>query len=110
MELVVVWLILSFLAGWIAAQKGRSGTGFFLLALFLSPLIGILAAAFASRNDATLAKQALRKGIMVKCPACAELIKREATICRFCNQPIEVSPEPESASFRVARAIGRIIR
>lgn len=44
MEIVIIWLALCVLAGWIASQKGRSGFGFFLLALFLSPLIGILAA------------------------------------------------------------------
>lgn len=44
MAFLIVWLALCILAGWIAAEKGRSGVGFFLLAFFLSPVIGILAA------------------------------------------------------------------
>jgi len=47
--IAVCWIALCFLAGWIAAQKGRSGAGFFFLSLFLSPLIGILAA-FGARS------------------------------------------------------------
>ena len=44
MYILIFWLALCLLAGWIAAEKGRSGVGFFLLAFFCSPLIGVLAA------------------------------------------------------------------
>jgi hypothetical protein len=47
---IVVWLALCFVAGAIAKNKGRSGAGFFWLSFFLSPLVGILAAAIASPN------------------------------------------------------------
>ena len=40
MELLVFWLLLSAAIGAAAASKGRSGIGFFLLSLILSPLIG----------------------------------------------------------------------
>jgi len=42
------WIGLSLVAGTIAGNKGRSSVGFFFLALFLSPVIGILAALVAS--------------------------------------------------------------
>ena len=45
MEIIIIWFGLSVIAGVIASNKGRSGIGFFTLAMFLSPLIGILAAA-----------------------------------------------------------------
>lgn len=35
------WLVLSFVVGWPASQKARSGGGFLLLSLLLAPLIGL---------------------------------------------------------------------
>ena len=50
--IVFFWICFSFLAAWIAADKGRSGVGFFFLSLLLSPLIGIIAAcACQGRRD-----------------------------------------------------------
>jgi phosphate/sulfate permease len=43
-EFVVGWIIFSIVAGAIASAKGRSGFGYFLLSLFLSPLVGIILA------------------------------------------------------------------
>jgi phosphate/sulfate permease len=45
MELLAVWIVLSFVAGGIASAKGRSSVGYFLLSILLSPIIGILIAA-----------------------------------------------------------------
>ena len=45
MEIVLGWIVFSIVAGVIANARGRSGFGFFLLSLVLSPLIGILLAA-----------------------------------------------------------------
>ncbi len=39
MEIGIIWIGLCIVAGVIASKKGRSGIGFFLLSLFLSPLI-----------------------------------------------------------------------
>ncbi len=47
MEIFIFWIILSAVAGIIANSKGRSWAGYFFLALFLSPLIGIVAAIVA---------------------------------------------------------------
>jgi ribosomal protein L37E len=41
MELLVIWLALCAIPAWVASQKGRSAFGFFLLALCLSPIVGI---------------------------------------------------------------------
>lgn len=47
MLIVILWIGLSLVAGAIANKKGRSFAGFFFLALFFSPLIGMIAAAIA---------------------------------------------------------------
>jgi len=51
MLIVIGWIACSFVAAWIAADKGRSGPGFFFLSLLLSPLIGCLAAIGAQPHD-----------------------------------------------------------
>ena len=45
MEWIVVWSALCVVAEMTAGAKGRAFYGYFLLAFFLSPLVGILAAA-----------------------------------------------------------------
>ena len=90
MEIVVLWIGLSFLAGVIASIKGRSGFGFFLLALLLSPLIGLIAAIVASEYVSAVEEAHLSSDASKKCPYCAELVKAEAKICRFCNKEFTV--------------------
>lgn len=42
MLFVILWIVLAVVVGWAASQKGRSGGGFFLMSLLLSPLVGLL--------------------------------------------------------------------
>lgn len=91
--LVAVWLLLSVLAGKIADRKGRSGGSYFLLSLLLSPAVGLLAAAIATPDRAAAEGQRISSGDERKCPFCAELVKREATVCRFCSKDL---PPPEA--------------
>ena len=81
---IIVWLGLSIVAGVIAANKGRSGFGFFLLALALSPLVGIIAAAAAKTNE----QAQVESGEGRKCPFCAEIVKIEAVVCKHCGKDL----------------------
>lgn len=42
MAIIISWLVLTFIVAFIAANRGRSGIGFFFLALVLSPLISLV--------------------------------------------------------------------
>lgn len=98
-EWIILYFGLSALAGIVAARKGRSGIGFFLLALMLSPLIGLLAAAIARPADVraqALVRAGYRSKTWRKCPSCAEIVRREARVCRFCglSLPPELKKQP----------------
>lgn len=89
MELVVVillvWLTLSGLVGWLADQKGRSGIGFFFLSLCLSPLVGLLAVIAVPRSSP--------KGNEIVCHACSRPLPENSQNCRYCGTKIDAKPK-----------------
>lgn len=87
----IVWLILCAVAGTIADKKGRMGWAYFAISFFLSPLVGILIAVAQPPITKNIEKQQIQSGEARKCPYCAELIKLEANVCRFCGRDIASS-------------------
>ena len=88
MEIFILWLALALIPAVIASKKGRSGFGYFLLAVLLSPLIGLIIALAVSPIEANVEAKQIESGERRKCPHCAELIKQEANVCRFCGRDV----------------------
>ena len=62
MEIFIGYVFFSIVAGFIASSKGRSGIEFFFLAIFLSPLIGIIAALAARENRSNVEEKKIASG------------------------------------------------
>jgi hypothetical protein len=83
MEFIIFWIFLSVLVGVFASSKKRSGVGWFFLSLIISPLITFIILLVAGSPQ----------GILKKCPKCAEEVKAEAQVCRFCGYEFSVKEE-----------------
>lgn len=107
----LLWVGGSLFVGWIASTKGRSGFGWFVFALLISPLLaGIIVAALppimpdlgamaltAGEITRDLDAMAIAAGDMKQCPQCAELVRAEAKMCHFCRYEFPVGMSSEAA-------------
>jgi YD repeat-containing protein len=97
MEFLFGWLMFSIAVGVIAAYgRGRSGGGWFLLSLLISPLLaGIIVLCLPKKDDPKASRT---------CPFCAETVKLQAKVCKHCHSDL---PSPivkvETTEERAAR-------
>lgn len=77
MEIFLFWFILAIFIGVWAGNWGRSGFGYFLLSIILSPLIAGIILLISGTKDGGANKK--------KCPKCAEYVQEEAQVCKHCG-------------------------
>jgi hypothetical protein len=82
------WIFLCVAVTVWARKCGRSGTGYFLLSFFLSPLVSGIVLLLRGRDESEIRDRTLRSGTHRICPNCRELILSEAVKCRYCGSTI----------------------
>lgn len=89
MEIVIFWVIFALVVSFIAINKGRSGMGFFILSILLSPLLGLIIVLILGVNEEGL----YNNGELKKCPNCKEYVKLGASICKHCGNDLSENHE-----------------
>ena len=109
---ILIWLFTSFILGVIvktaAVAKGYHNNGWFWYAVLLGP-IALVHVLIMPADAEQLTRDAVESGTMRKCPRCAELVKTEAVVCRFCQSPLSAVQSMPKAPLLTVTETPRVL-
>lgn len=94
MEYLFMAAILGVIPGVVAHSKGRSFLLWWLYG-FMVLIIALPHSLFMKADQQTIETKQLLQG-MIRCEYCAEVIKRKAKVCRFCQKDVTESKQEKS--------------
>jgi hypothetical protein len=93
MEIFVVATLIGLLPAYIAKEKGHSFGSWWLYGALLF-IVALPHAILVKPDSAALERKQLNEGHK-KCPHCAEMIRQEAKVCRYCSRDVAAPPHAE---------------
>ena len=90
--IIVLWVVFALLVGEYATDRGRSAGGWFGLSFLFSPLLAFILLAVLP----PVAGSGINS-VFKKCPFCAETIRSEAKVCRYCGSELPAAAKPNDA-------------
>jgi predicted amidophosphoribosyltransferase len=105
---LIIWVVCIIVSAAIYQGKGGSPVTGGLIGALLGP-IGVVLALVTKPNPVAIEQQQLAAGQAKKCPHCGEMIRPEATICRFCHQPVEAIELPSNVARVVPNGAGGFV-
>ena len=91
MEMLIPAFFLGLIPGFIARSKGRSFITWYIYGVLL--FIVALIHSFVIKSTVEHKEKEMLEAGMKKCPFCAEMIKPDAKVCRYCSRNL---PEEEN--------------
>jgi hypothetical protein len=92
MEYILIAVLIGLIPAYIAWNKGRSFVAWWVYGTLLW-IVALPHALVIKPDREFIEKQQMSEG-MKKCPSCAEMVKAEAIVCRYCGRALVID-EPE---------------